>query len=319
MSKIVCLGILVADAIAKPVDMVPEKGKLGLVDTIELHTGGCAANASIDLAKMGQDVGIIGLVGCDGFGEFILNRLKTQKVDIAGLKITDKTTTSASLVLSNSDGERTFIHCYGTNAVFSEKDIDMNIIEKCELLFVAGSLLMPAFDGKPTANILRKAREMGKYTILDTAWDPTGRWMSAIGPCLPYLDLFIPSIEEAQMMSGKENEKDMAEYFLEMGAKNIVIKLGHRGCYIKNKNEEHHVDAFKVDAVDTTGAGDAFVAGFITGLVNGWNLRRCGEFANAVGAHCVIKMGSSEGIKSMEEIISFIEKRRNWDDNQTKL
>lgn len=315
MSKIVCLGILVADAIAKPVDKVPDKGKLGLAETIELHTGGCAANACIDLSKMGQDVGIIGLVGNDGFGEFILNRLKGQKVDITGLKTTDRATTSASLVLSNSDGERTFIHCYGTNAVFSEQDIDYRIIKECELLFVAGTLLMPAFDGQPTANVLRRAKEMGKYTVLDTAWDPTGRWMSAVGPCLPYLDLFIPSFEEARMLSGKENEKDMAGCFLEAGAKTVVIKMGEKGCYIKNDSGEHYIDAYRVEAVDTTGAGDSFVAGFITGLVNGWDLRRCGEYANAVGAHCVMKMGATEGIKSMNEIISFIESRRAVNDN----
>ena len=309
MSKIVCLGILVVDVIAKPVDSIPDKGKLSLVDTVELHSGGCAANTAIDLAKIGEDVGIIGLVGNDGFGDFLFNELSKEKVNTNGLRRTGKTNSSVSLVLSNSDGERSFIHCLGTNGIFRESDIDMSVIEKCDVLFVAGSLLMPSFDGEPTARILKRAKEMGKYTVLDTCWDSTGRWMRTIGPCLPYLDLFIPSIEEAQMLSGKTDEREIAADFLERGVLNVVIKFGSRGCYIKNKNEEHYVDAYKVDAVDTNGAGDSFVAGFITGLVNGWDLEKCGKFANAVGAHCVMKVGASTGIKSKREILQFMEGR----------
>ncbi len=309
MSKIVCLGILVVDVIAKPVDSIPDKGKLSLVDTVELHSGGCAANTAIDLAKIGEDVGIIGLVGNDGFGDFLFNELSKEKVNTNGLRRTGKTNSSVSLVLSNSDGERSFIHCLGTNGIFRESDIDMSVIEKCDVLFVAGSLLMPSFDGEPTARILKRAKKMGKYTVLDTCWDSTGRWMRTIGPCLPYLDLFIPSIEEAQMLSGKTDEREIAADFLERGVLNVVIKFGSRGCYIKNKNEEHYVDAYKVDAVDTNGAGDSFVAGFITGLVNGWDLEKCGKFANAVGAHCVMKVGASTGIKSKREILQFMEGR----------
>jgi sugar/nucleoside kinase (ribokinase family) len=310
MSKVICLGIMVTDVVAKPVDSVPEKGKLSLVDAVELHTGGCAVNTSIDLAKIGEDVGIIGLVGHDSFGSFLIDTLHKEGVNTKGLKVTKEVNTSVSLVLSGSDGERSFIHCLGSNGRFNESFIDMEVVQDCSILFVAGALLMPSFDGEPTAGILKKAKELGKYTVLDTAWDSTGRWMKDIEPCLPYLDLFIPSIEEAQMLSGKNNEREIAEVFLEKGAKNIVIKLGSKGCYIRNTSEEYYVEAFKVQAVDTNGAGDSFVAGFITGLLNNWDLRKCGEFANAVGAHCVMKVGASSGIKTKEEILEFIKLRK---------
>jgi sugar/nucleoside kinase (ribokinase family) len=310
MSKVICLGILVTDVVAKPVDSVPEKGKLSLVDKIELHTGGCAVNTAIDLAKIGEDVGIVGLVGDDGFGSFLINTLDKEGVDTKGLKVTKDTNTSVSVVLSGSEGERSFIHCLGSNGMFDETFIDMDIIKNCDILFVAGALLMPSFDGEPTARTLKEAKKMGKYTVLDTAWDSTGRWMKAIEPCLSYLDLFIPSIEEAQMLSGKQEEREIAEFFLEKGAKNIVIKLGSKGCYIRNASEELYIDAFRVKVVDTNGAGDSFVAGFITGLLNGWDMRKCGEFANAVGAHCVTKVGASSGIKSREEIIEFIKLKK---------
>jgi len=309
MSKVICLGILVADVIAKPVTQLPPKGKLIAVDTIELHTGGCATNTAIDLARLGEDVGIIGLLGNDGLGDFVLDRLRTEKVGIAGIRRTKHVGTSTCMVLSDVDGERSFIYYGGANNTFTENDIDFSLIENCDILFIAGSLLLPAFDGIPTATLLQRAQTAGKYTILDTAWDSTGRWMSAIAPCLPYLDLFIPSLEEAQMLTGKEDVQNIADIFFTAGTRNVVIKCGADGCYIKNATEEYYLDSYKVDVIDTNGAGDSFVAGFISGLLSGWDLKRCGEFANAVGAHCVGSVGASSGIKTKKEILSFIESR----------
>ncbi|SFM27884.1 carbohydrate kinase family protein [Pelosinus propionicus] len=314
MSKIVCLGILVADLIAKPVNQFPAKGKLTNVDAMELHTGGCATNSAIDLAKLGEDVGVIGLIGSDHLGSFILNRLKAENVDITGVKQTVQSGTSTSMVFSDPDGERSFLYYPGTNGIFAEGDIDFSVIERCEILFIAGSLLMPTLDGEPTARLLKRTQQLGKYTILDTAWDPTGKWMSAISPCLPYLNLFIPSIEEAQMLSGKDNVEDMAKVFLTAGAQNVVIKCGSKGCYVENSTEKHYQPAYKVNAIDANGAGDSFVAGFIAGLANKWELKRCAKFANAVGAHCVTALGASSGIKSKEEIILFIENRSTYHD-----
>lgn len=306
MADVTCLGILVADAIAKPVIEIPDSGKLSLVDQIELHTGGCATNTAIDLKKIGMSVSIVGKIGDDGFGKFLYSSLSEEGVDVRGLKRDANSNTSASMVLVSEDGERSFIHCLGSNATFCEEDIDYDIIKESKILFVAGALLMPNFDGEPTAKVLKWAQENEIYTVLDTAWDSTGRWIKAIGPCLPYLDLFMPSIEEAEMLTGKDDVDDMADIFLEMGAKNVVIKMGTQGCFIKNAEEQHEIPAFKVDAVDTTGAGDAFVAGFITGLLQEWDLKKSGIFANAVGAHCVMEMGASNGIKPLDEIIAFI-------------
>lgn len=308
MSKVICLGIATADIITKPIKKIPENGKLELVDSIKMYTGGCAVNTAIDLAKIGEDIGIISLVGNDGMGNFLTEELKENNVNIEGLKITDQTCTSSSVVLINEIGERSFLHTVGANGVFNENDIDWHILERCEILFVAGALLMPTFDGEQTARVLKQASEKGIYTVLDTAWDSTGKWIKAIEPCLPYLDLFIPSIEEAEMLSGKTDEKEMANLFMEKGAKLVVIKLGKKGCYIKSREEELYLSSYKVDAIDTTGAGDSFVAGFITGLLNNWELEKTGRFANAVGAHCVMGVGASSGIKSKEEVLEFIEK-----------
>lgn len=310
MFDVVCLGILCADAIAKTVDDVPEKGKLSPIDQLSLHTGGCAANSAIDLAKIGVKTALVGKVGKDGFGEFIVSSLEKTGVNTDGLVVKEGINTSASVVLVASSGERTFLHCIGSNADFVYEDVNFDIIKNSKILFVAGTNLMPNFDGIPCSKVVKKAKEMGVYTVLDTAWDASGRWMEIVEPSLPYLDLFIPSYDEAKLIAGKDDPEEIADVFISKGVKLAVIKLGKEGCFIKSKDgEKYTLPAYtSIEAVDATGAGDSFVAGFITGLVQGWDLNKCGKFANAVGAHCVMEVGASTGIKSMDEILDFMSK-----------
>ena len=309
MFDIVCIGIVVADVIARTVDEIPEKGKLGVVESISMHSGGCAVNTAIDLAKIGKRVAVISKTGDDGFGAFVRQTLREGNVDVSGVKTTNSTGTSASVVLVDSSGERTFIHTFGANAEFCHEDIDFEIIKNSNIVFIGGSMLMPKFDGLPCANVLKEAKALGKTTILDVAWDSYGRWMKVLNPCMEHIDYFMPSYEEAVQLSGKEKPEEMAEVFLSMGVKNVVIKLGKKGCYIKaGAGQEYYIPTFdRIKAVDATGAGDSFVAGFLTGLSEGWDLYDCGVFANAVGTFCVMAVGASSGIKSKAETLRFIE------------
>lgn len=312
MFDVACIGILVADVIARTVDSLPETGKLERIEKIELYTGGCAASASIDMARLGVKVAVIGKVGNDGFGKFMLNALKTEDVDVTGIKESSTESTSSSVVTVDSKGERTFLHCFGANAELSADDIDMDIVKNSKIVLVAGTMLMPKFDGQQCAEVLFKAKQMGKPTVLDVAWDSTGRWMEILKPCMKHIDIFMPSIDEAIMLSGKEEPEDIADAFLDMGVKTVVIKLGKKGCFIKSSNSEKYTipTYTHIKAVDTTGAGDSFVAGFITGLAKGWGLYECGRFANAVGTHCVMAIGASTGIKSFNEIMEFIKNNK---------
>src|SRR5436190_5295315 len=116
MPEVVCLGILVADVVGKPVDNWPERGKLNLVDRMELHTGGCATNTGIALAKIGIDTAVIGKVGDDGFGDFMVSQLQKYGIQAEGVVRDKETATSATMVMVHSDGERSFIHYIGANA-----------------------------------------------------------------------------------------------------------------------------------------------------------------------------------------------------------
>ena len=185
----------------------------------------------------------------------------------------------------------------------SEDDVNYDVIKAAKILHVAAAFLVPGLDGKPMARVLARAREIGVTTSLDTAWDAEGRWMKLVEPCLRHVDIFVPSIEEAQMLTGKQQAPEIAEVLLDYGIDTLVMKLGADGCYARTSNNELSVPAFKVEkVVDTLGAGDSFVAGFLAGKVNGWELEKACRFANAVGACCVSAEGAS-GIRPMQEVM----------------
>jgi sugar/nucleoside kinase (ribokinase family) len=260
----------------------------------------------VGLAKIGIKTAVIGKVGDDGFGDFLVNALSRNGVDCSGVVRDKQAATSATMVMVHGDGERSFVHYIGANATLTEEDVDFGVIKRSKVVHIAGSFLMPALDGQPTANVLRRAREMGVITSLDTAWDSRGNWMKLLEPCLPYVDYAVPSIEEARMCTGKREPADVADVLLGKGVKTVALKMGDQGCYIKNKDIELRIPIYKVKAIDALGAGDAFAAGFLTGVVRGWDLLRTGKFANAVGAFCVTALGATTGIKDRKTIEAFI-------------
>ncbi|MCS6862796.1 MAG: sugar kinase [Abditibacteriales bacterium] len=308
MPDVLCLGIFVADVIARPVDSYPQRGQLILVERMETHIGGCAANTAIDLAKLGFNVGAMGKVGCDGFGDFVLNTLQRHGVDTRGVVRDPEHATSGTMVLVHSDGERSFLHYLGANAALTDADVDFNLVQQAKLLHIAGHFLMPKFDGKPAARVLQRAQAMGVTTTLDTAWDSRGNWMRLLRHCLPYIEYFVPSYEEAKMCAGRDNPRDVAQVFLDAGVKVVALKMGEQGCYLRTHDTEIRLPAYKVNTIDATGAGDAFAAGFLAGVLKGWDLELIGKFANAVGALCTTAIGTTTGVRGLEETMALVEK-----------
>ncbi|MCA1594814.1 MAG: carbohydrate kinase family protein [Chloroflexi bacterium] len=312
MPDVVCVGILVADVVGKPVDRLPERGKLKLVEQMELHTGGCAANTGVALARIGVSTGMVGMVGSDGFGDYIVGAMARHGIDTAGIARSATSNTSATMVMVHDDGERSFLHYLGANADFKLEHINFDVLRQARIVHVGGALLMPSLDGEPTANLLARTRAAGVTTSLDTAWDSRGRWMELIGPCLPYVDYFIPSIEEARMLTGQRAPKDVARVLLDHGVGTVALKMGEEGCYIRSASEEIAIPVFPVDAIDALGAGDSFAAGFLTGVVHNWDLETTGRFATAVGGLCVTALGATTGVRTLQETLAFM---REMSDN----
>lgn len=307
-SPIACLGILVADVIGKPVHAVPAPGSLVLVDEMSLHSGGCAANAATALVSLGLPVEVIGKVGSDPFGDFVVDILNARGIGTRGVTRDPGVGTSASMVIVDPDGERRFIHYIGANAALTIEDIDFDLIASSSILHIGGSLVLPGIDGEPTANILIQAQDAGVITFLDTVWDDTGRWMSLLGPSLPYIDYFIPSLPEAQAITGIDDPEMIARDLIARGVRNVILKMGPDGCLVMAGDYQcSRFPAHDVEVVDATGAGDAFAAGFIAGIWQEWPLEKTARFATAVGGMCVTGVGAAGCISSMEDTLHFME------------
>ena len=309
MKKVACIGILVADVIVQPVNEYPEKGQLVPVNSITIHNGGNAMTASINLRRMGVETKIIGKVGNDVFGGYLKNRLSDEGVDTKGLITDSEVQTSASVLLVDRTGERSFYHTTGANAVFCLDDIDFDVINESDLVFVTGTYLLSKFDGDETAAFLKKCKELGKTTFLDVCWDASGRWGELLTIAMPYIDFFMPSIDEAVRIANKETPEAIADEFIKKGVKNVVIKMGGKGSFLKTceqaKGKMFHAIG-DVEVVDTTGAGDSFCSGFLAAFSRDKSLEECMDIGNSTGAVSVTQKGATTAIKSYDQIIKFL-------------
>jgi sugar/nucleoside kinase (ribokinase family) len=307
---IFCLGIMVADLVGGPLVEMPDRGSLTLVDEMGLYPGGCAVNTAVALARLGLPVQLIGKIGRDSLGDFLLTSLEASGVSVQGVRRDDGLGTSATMVMVDPDGERRFVHYIGANAALASEDVDLNMVGQAAILHVGGCLVMPGLDGQPLARLLRDVRAAGVKSCVDTAWDASGRWMELVGPCLPYVDYFVPSLAEAQALTGLSEPAEVAKALLDRGVGIVALKMGAAGSLVMAQDDRLiRAPSFAVDVVDTTGAGDAFAAGFIAGIYLEWSLEETARLANAVGALCVTGSGAAGNVTTLEETVRFMRRK----------
>ncbi len=306
LPEVACLGILVADVYGLPIDEWPARGRLSLVQEMGIGLGGCAANTGLSLVRLGVATAVMGKVGDDGFGRFVRQAIEDGGADATGVVVDCGSATSGTMVIIDSHGERTFLHYVGANGKLKPEDVNMDLAGSARVFHCAGALVMPGFDGEPMAQVIREARAQGAVTSLDTVWDATGSWMNTLAPCLEHTQLFLPSLAEAQELTGLEAPADVAGALIDRGVEIVALKMGPEGSYVASAGEAFQVEAYRVQAVDGTGAGDAYVAGFLRAHLAGWDLERTAKFANAVGALCTTALGTTAGVRSYERTIEFL-------------
>ena len=291
------VGLICADIIVRPFDELPAPGTSGEAETIEIAVGGGATNTSRVLANLGRRVALAGLVGADNLGDLIRVAVERTGVDITYLHDREGVPTSATLVVVSSDAERSFVQRVGSNQVLSLDDLPDLPWTEARVLHVGGCMKVKSLD---LGGLLARAKSYGLLTSLDTDWDMFGAWWQRVAGALPHTDLFMTNEAEGQMLTGETAPSAMAGVLRAAGAGTVVIKRGKQGCYVEGPDGGFSVPAFEVPAVDTTGAGDAFAAGFLCGILAGWPLEHTARFASAIGASCVMAIGTVAGIPSLD-------------------
>ena len=278
------------------------------VESLEHHLGGNGGSTCFTLARLGVPVRLVALLGADSFGDLLASELHSVGVDTRFVT-RSAAPTAATIALVNSTGDRLFLYRPGSsNEAFAEP-IDFEAHRETSGLshyHLANYCALPRLRPQ-AADFLRRARAAGFTTSLDTGWDSTGRWIEDLRPCLPHTDLLFANEDEARLFSGDRPAPEAAAWLLDHGAGCVVIKLGGKGCYVLNRETKLRAPAFAVEAVDTTGAGDCFVGGFLAALHRTNSLENAARFANAVAALSVQRLGATGNLRAYEETLSWME------------
>jgi len=216
--------------------------------------------------------------------------------------------TSKTVILPVVGEDRRYIHTFGANAEFRGTDIDLDLLPRAGVLYLGGFLIMPALDSRAVADRFRSARERGITTVLDVVV-PAGEGegaMQLLADILPFTDYFLPNEEEAHALTEEATPYRQAARFLEAGCGAVLVTRGSKGALLLNDTEHVEADAYPVDVVDASGSGDAFAAGFITGLVEKWEMEVALRFASAIGASACTRLGCTAGVFTRAEAEAFM-------------
>ncbi len=310
MGKVVSLGIQIVDILGRPVTHIPEGQNVALLEEIRITVAGTAAGTSIDLAKLGAEVYAMVPIGDDELGNFLLATMQRYGIDTACLKRKSGVQTSSTMLPIRPNGERPALHVTGANGELVWEDLDLDVIAGADFLHMGGTSLMPKFDGEPTRKVLEFAKQNNVTTTFDLVAVDRPDLLDLIEPCLPHVDYFMPGFEEAIMMCGLTERHEVIRFFLDRGARHTVFKMGEEGSSIafmeNGRINETRIPCFKAPVVDSTGCGDAYCAGFITGLSMGWDLEKAGRLGTAAGGLVIQGLGSDAGIVDLNGTIEFM-------------
>jgi sugar/nucleoside kinase (ribokinase family) len=302
-----CVGILVADVFVPPLERLPAAGELVATGDFLFQPGGCAANTAIVLGKLGVQASVCGRVGDDVLGDFVERDLAARGIDTSGVIRTAGHGTSKTVIVPVVGEDRRYIHTFGANTALTAADIAPAALDAAEVLYVGGYLILPALREDELADGLREARARGTKIVLDVAV-PAGQKLpaDAARTLLPLADYFVPNVDEAFALTGETDPHRQAELFLEHGANVVAIKLGDHGAYVRTADETFEVLAPPVDVVEPSGAGDAFAAGLMLGILEGWELERAVRFASVIGGSACTALGCWAGVFSRAQADEFL-------------
>ena len=333
---LMCIGTAIVDSIIRGFDPEPISASGFRAESGSLNVGGEAVNEAMAAAKLGLRTGILCHLGEDAAGDMIASALMSCGVDTVSAVRTAEHPTPVTTMFVKEDGTRKSItngaHRYNFHPEqYPERFLDARAIS-------LGSLFRAPFDDPGIIReTIRPAHEKGLLVLADTKLPNFKKvTLDDLNEVLPMIDYIFPNEDEARYYTGREEPQEMADVFLSKGIKNVIIKLGAKGCYFRNEKEEICLDACRIHAVDATGAGDNFIAGFAAGLLTGTqgtapdssiaaglgnmtaetfsetaktplshgNILR---FANACGAICASAVGAAAGLRSREQVLEFLE------------
>ena len=305
--QVSCVGFAVLDVLGRPVTHIPEGGRADFIEEMKMTVAGTAAATAVDCAILGLNARMVSTVGTDHMGDFLVNSMQGYGLDTELVRRDGSVQTSATILPVRPNGERPALHVPGTAATFTVAASDMNAALDADIVHLGGTGLLKSFDGAPSLAFLKAAKEAGCITTFDLI-QANPATAKLVLPLLPYIDYFVPSIEEASEMAGLTEPAAVAKWFKDRGVKNAILTMGGDGVYVDPEDgAPFTLPAHDIKVIDTTGCGDSFTAGIIVGVAKGWDLRKSARFASAVAAQVAQGLGSAGHLTSFDDTVTVME------------
>jgi len=284
--------------------------------------GGAVANILVAASRLGLRTGFLGCVGDDEFGTFILRDFEREGVDISHVKRVKGIATGIAFYSIDEKGERHYI--FYRFPGYSEpetmlrlEDIKDEYIAQSRMIHFSEAMLRRSQTRETVLKILQIAKQNGVLVSYDpnvreAFWSNKEEFLEIQRRVLSFTDTFLSTLKEATLIAGGRSTEETVNKALALGPSTVVIREKSRYC-VATPNRNFRVTIFRVKAVDTSGAGDAFDAGFLTGLIKGWSIDKAVLLGSAAAALKVMKVGTRTGLPRMEEALKFIRERTKID------
>ena len=304
---ILCVGTALVDSLIRGFDPEPVSASGYRAESGTLSVGGEAVNEAMAAAKLGMRTGILCSLGEDGAGELVAGALRRCGVDVGAIAWSKEHATPVTTMFVNADGTRRSI-TNGAHRYNFHPERYPERLGKARAVILGSLFRAPFDDPEVVRSVAEAVKAAGSLLIADTKL-PNFRFLTLedLKSSLGLIDCVTPNEDEARYYTGKDEPEAMADAFLSFGVGSVIVKLGAKGCLYKDKETVLRLPALPVNAVDATGAGDNFVAAFVSERLRGAGPAEALRFANACGALCTTAVGASTALRDREQVLALLE------------
>lgn len=302
MAQVLCFGNLQFDILCHPVTALPAPGTMHKISGIDFSLSGNGGNVAAVLGRLGISVELAGYSGADLIGEQFRLLLHELEVDTSRLLRHPTAGTGTSVITIAPDGERSILFVNGANRLFDLDSVPDAWFYEKKVVVVNAVFVLPQFTGEAVGRLFVRARAFGCATVLNICYDSEGKGLPFLVPGLRETDYFVLNFDEGNQLTGHSSPQAIIESLEVHTRGSVILTLGADGCYLRSTDAIQKISALPVEATDTTGAGDSFVAGLITGLVHGRPLYDCASLGCKVAAFAVTGPGAYTRIPPLAEI-----------------
>ncbi|MFI9836511.1 carbohydrate kinase family protein [Nonomuraea sp. NPDC051941] len=296
------VGVHIVDILARPIDHIPEGQDTVLVEQIRLTAAGAAAGTAVDLVKLGNPVITMGAAGDDELGDFLVAVLAKRGVDVSRLVRRAGEQTAASILPIRLDGGRPSFHVPGANLSVTYADLDPDVLRGVRAIHLGGMDVTFGLGDPAFFALLDEVRASGTVITMDLLSEMPDL-LGMARAFLPHVDYVLPNESQALLMTGASDVGEAARALLADGPRGVLVTLGAAGSLVVTAEGAETVPALKVDVSDTTGCGDAYCAGFLTGLLHGQDVLTAARWGTAAAARVATGLGSDAGLIDLDSTL----------------